>query len=563
MRYSEGVKRYNEETKKRIFDEIIAAAEKDYTAEISRKDNINMTVIEDNSKEDIIMRNTEGQAKIRSNRGGLIAAACAVLVVGGGIFAVNHMSGGSDVTPGSAGTSLTTDAEDSIPEETEAPKEEPEEGPDDIEELPDDAMGMWRLEASPEMIALVDSSDFIGEVIVESSARTTIDGVDYIDYLCSAKGNGEGNCTIFKDTTGMALDQVHIMQPAEDGVQAAEDGAAVLLAAKKSSFGNDTLVMDNSLVMYRWDNELNLYRIMSKPGHVLDESVPADYCEDYENGYMEHDFDDYYKSMLANMSNVNGIDTINNWCAFNNEKLTIFTRDENSGSVYDEAAFGDLTFDVYREATIDEVRKDENGLVWLISWFYNEDGLDERFDGIVVEWVKDSATTDQGVEYVIDDRADGENSFDLNVHDAGTVTEGFEGYDLELGRLAYIPEEGEYVIQINVKNKDGSAFVDTDEPMNLIYGDVEAMFDYLEADDLTSGISWIDPDDSSTMCCVFAFHFDPEKDLQQMEASPEFTFEINQIQYNGENVDGLFKVNFKIDANDYFYVNGIGGQTAE
>ena len=64
MRYSEGVKRYNEETKKRIFDEKIAAAEKDYTAEISRKDNINMTVIEDNSKEDIIMRNTEGQAKI-------------------------------------------------------------------------------------------------------------------------------------------------------------------------------------------------------------------------------------------------------------------------------------------------------------------------------------------------------------------------------------------------------------------------------------------------------------------------------------------------------------------
>ena len=46
MRFSDGVKRYETDTKKRLFDEIIAAAEKDNIREISHADGETAVIIQ-------------------------------------------------------------------------------------------------------------------------------------------------------------------------------------------------------------------------------------------------------------------------------------------------------------------------------------------------------------------------------------------------------------------------------------------------------------------------------------------------------------------------------------
>ena len=89
MRYSEAVKRHKLETKQRIFNSILEAAEKEKFASPSADNRgyrygTEDTETETKKKETITMRSTQIN-EVRSRKGGVIAAACAVLLIGGGL----------------------------------------------------------------------------------------------------------------------------------------------------------------------------------------------------------------------------------------------------------------------------------------------------------------------------------------------------------------------------------------------------------------------------------------------------------------------------------------------
>lgn len=116
MRYSEAVKRHKLETKQRILNSVLEAAEKEnnkpsaifgnYDTAYNTDRNRNNTDRETEKKETITMRNTQIN-EVRSRKGGIIAAAaCAALVIGGGIsLFANSSEIGLKTTPAASSAS--------------------------------------------------------------------------------------------------------------------------------------------------------------------------------------------------------------------------------------------------------------------------------------------------------------------------------------------------------------------------------------------------------------------------------------------------------------------------
>jgi hypothetical protein len=127
MRYSEAVKRHKFETKQRIFNSIMEAAEKEKSAARSAyAQNIKIDTAGRVKKEAITMSVSRSNSEInevRSRKGGVIAAACAVLVIGGGV-AMFANSGSIDVDNIMAGSAASEGAESDIASSSEAPKTE-------------------------------------------------------------------------------------------------------------------------------------------------------------------------------------------------------------------------------------------------------------------------------------------------------------------------------------------------------------------------------------------------------------------------------------------------------
>ena len=93
MRYSDVAEKYYKETKNRILENVLAAeensGERSRVITIGEKNNIEKT---ENEERNIMTNNS---AKIRSNKG-MIAAACAVFIMGSGIFAMNSLKAAND-----------------------------------------------------------------------------------------------------------------------------------------------------------------------------------------------------------------------------------------------------------------------------------------------------------------------------------------------------------------------------------------------------------------------------------------------------------------------------------
>ena len=88
MRFSDGVNRYHNEKKESILNSVLDSAQ---SGPSNSKD-----------REGIIMTTNEnniGSAKVKTKKSGIIAAACAVLVLGGAVtfFAMNGKDGGTDI----------------------------------------------------------------------------------------------------------------------------------------------------------------------------------------------------------------------------------------------------------------------------------------------------------------------------------------------------------------------------------------------------------------------------------------------------------------------------------
>ena len=587
MRFSDGVKRYNEENKKRIFDEIIAAAEKENSDNISRGDNdndINRDKQTDN-REDKTMNNT---ARIRSSKGGIIAAACAVIVVGGGLLAANHMSGKPDIAPRSTAASVTTDAEDSTTYEntdpytektdddsaeddrteggTEGKKEDSkadnkkkddsktesskaesskssadDSKPNDsqaekketeltkiapIDEL-DIRRDSWLDEASADAVRLIDGSEFIGEAIVKSSTTEEINGKTYDVFICNTKGDGNGNCPVFKNTLGVRFDEVRIMRPVTDGSKTVNDGDKIFVLAKngvQSETGEFSLELVEPSTVFKWDNRLKKYVNADQPGHPVDKGDYTPYAE-YENGLYEHDVDDYLKSVLSSTEGINDLDFVNNWCAYNNIELRIYEV----------------------PITPEQVEDFKKGDMYSMSFFCGDHKAnDHSFHGLVMEVASGVVLTEEEAQALLE--SEFEPEYDLKISDKGQVIEGFEDFNIELHSLSYDPSYLNYTIELGITKKDGSNYENSDDDMELVYGDLQPLMDATKTEWLNVGPNYVDDNNPKLMIATIQCSCD--RDLRTAGKPQDVTLEVNQITYHDKVYEGLFRVSFKADVND-------------
>ena len=576
MRYSEGVKRYNEETKKRIFDEIIAAAEKNNTADISHRDNVN-AVIKETEKEDKNMERGNGQARIKSSKGGLIAAACAVLVVGGGIFAVNNKSGKNDFVPKAASTSLTTDAEDSTAEESKAEdsskaEKEPEEKfkEENVQDERRNDEEIWRIDATKDAVRLVEASDFIGDLQIVNIMKEEIDGKNYVAYYCSITDDNNNGSVIFKYNGEEALTRLCILQadPGSDDILP-KVGEKVLVMAKngvKSTSGGYSLELTDNGTMFRWDNSVNRYVNVFKPGHIIGEGEEGIFG-DYENGLYEHEADDYYRSMLITMTGTDNYAAIENWCAYNGvqcRKIIVSGQNFKKGELIgycwfsqadDGVDYNGITLEISDGESYDPSEEDS------VSDNVTEDKSENNNDNNT-ETNNDNNTdnnTENKTETKDDNKEDNktdnktDNNTDsrfveLNVHDSGTTTKEFGDYNIELGRLRYDSEECIYYVIFNVTKKDGSAFTqaELDEaPIDLVYGDLMPYIYKINSSELELyGAEISDSDPAVAEIKLSA----QTKGEPYVESGA--TLEVNTIRVGDKEISGLFNVTFDIDIYD-------------
>lgn len=598
MRFSDGIKKYGNENRKRIFDEIIAAAEKDSAEDISRRDDKthDKKDKQTDKREDktMIMNNT---ARIRSSKGGLIAAACAVLVVGGGLLAANHMSGKPDISPRSTGASVATDAEDSTAEnftETDT-KTTDDHGADDngtddskadnnkkedknkkdsksesskvdesksesskaadskaddtnadsikaddskaekkaveltkiapIDEL-DKRRDSWLREASADAVRLVDGSEFIGEAIVKSSTTEKINGQTYNVYLCNTKGDGNANCPVFKNTLGVAFDEVRIMRPVTDGAKAINDGDKIFVMAKngvQSETGEFSLELVEPSTVFEWDNRLKMYVNVDQPGR----SVNGDYVQfsDYENGLYEHDVDEYLKDVLSSTYGVNDLGFLNNWCAYNNVELRIY-----------EVPVNTIQADMY-------MKGDALGMSYFSG---DHNAKDYSFNGLVLEVANGEVLTEEE-EYALLE-AELEPEYELKVNDKGQVIEGFEDFNIELHALKYDPSYLIYTVELGITKKNGSEFENSDDYMDLEFDDLQPLMEASKTNYVDVGPTYVDDNNPKLMLSLVKCSGD--RDLRIYGKSQEVTLEVNKITYHNKTYNGLFRVKFKVDAND-------------
>ena len=536
MRCSEGIKRHSDETKKRIFDEIIAAAENGDTTDISHRDS-SKAIITDISREDNKM-NTNTNARIKSRKGGIIAAACAVLVVGGGIFAANHMSGknGIDTAPGAmAGAGSSTDAEDTTlygkaeeeASEDSTAEDEEEKTESQAEDRPvdlSDGEEYWRSEASEDAERLVDGSDLIADMQIVNILTENIDGKDYTAYYCSLIDEEGNSGMIYKYTGDEDISRVCILQERFEGQVdlLPKVGDKVFVMAKnevQSTSGAYSLELTEDVTIFKWDNEVKTYQNYLKPGHAVgtDESGKV---SDYEDGIYEHDVDDYYKSMLSlttyDEARFDDWSVIENWCRFY-----------------------DVPFRTVEESGTGGIPKGAiSGIEW--STIYNTD-----FDGVTV-FVSDGTDDENGKS--IDKGTEG--AVHLNIHDKGVTKEEFESYDLELGDLCYDEAGNSLIIVINVTKKDGTEFAaDFDNnQIDLIYGDLEPMMKLTESELLSTGLTWVSEEDSHVLKygCVLC----GGTDLKNIDKTVPVTISVNTIKTPEKEETGLFEATFNIDVDD-------------
>ena len=574
MRYSDGVKKYNEETKKRLFDEIIAAAEKEMAAEISLDDN-DTTTTGDDRKEEITMRRTEDRAMIRSSKGGIIAAACALVVVGSGLAAANHMSGSNDIRPASAGSSMTTDAEDieysddSDAEEADGDaegkiveKEKKDTDKKDAEDKKkdnDDDRSIdedyWRMDATEDEIRLVDGSDFIGDVQIVNIMKEEIDGKNYVAYYCSLTDENNNGGLIYKYTGSEVLSRICILQedPGSD-IILPKVGDKIFVMAKngvKSTSGGYSLELTEDGTIYKWNNDIDKYVNVFKPGHFIGENEEGIYGE-YVNGLYEHEVDEYYKSMIVTMTNGDDSTTVENWCKFNNEairKVMVSGQDHPKGTLLfyrwfgyceDDPSFNGITLE-YSDGTSytgtydggHAENTDEN----------TNDSREENKPENKTEERTDNKTENKPA---VNDLPAG--YIELNVECTEKTETEFDDYNIGLGRLYYDTIGSDYYVVFSLTKKDGSVFTqaELDEaPIDLVYGDLEPYFHAINPNELSMGFAKISENDPTV--AEISLMAETNGEPYYVKNAP---IDIVAIRVGDREISGHYNVMFTIDVNN-------------
>ena len=487
MRFSDGVNRYHNEKKESILNSVLDSAQ---SGPSNSKD-----------REGIIMTTNEnniGSAKVKTKKSGIIAAACAVLVLGGAVtfFAMNGKDGGTDIKTSpmaQPGVSSAADDEDSKTD-------------DSSKTLEPDAP----VSGSTEYLTTYPA------VVMEPSDKGTIvegfEGYNIeVKYLLEDLWKGIDSYA--QHSYGIVVDV-----SAKDGYELPWADEA---QKKFSHFGEVWIDNGHTQFMYLLDADTVLsygYKTQNEDGEeVLRFVIAADVDE---GSKLDKDTE-----LTFNVNTVYwGVgDVISTEGSF---KAT---------ETFDEARTLDTALEIPYEIITDEPI--------------------EELSATDSETEETAVTTATAAEADVDENCDVEEpdipSADMGIglvtNDSGRITEGFEGLDIEISELWYVPEENIYGVAFNVRKTDGSPLDWTfEDAPYFIYGDLEPFMQAANAEsvDMTGG--WAADNDPNTM--RFLLSSTPKSSGAAAIEGKEIPISIVGIAIDGKEVaKGNFEASIRYD----------------
>lgn len=448
------------------------------------------------NREDITMttnvNETVGQARVKSRAGGFIAAACAALVIGGGAAAY-----------------LSTNAPETTPKAASAAPAASSSQADDVSQAEPDEPIL----SDPDEPLLYATTP--GVVLAPDDAGTIEDGFEGFDikvsYLVEDLWKGVANYA--QHSYGVVIDVT-----AKEGYELPWSDEE---SAPNMHFGELWLNADNSefFRLMETDAVLNYgFKTVNNDGEdVFRFVIAAEVADDFD-----------LDSSTEVMFGISGI-------YWGDSRAT-------GGIEKSEGKF-------IASETFDDTRTLDEELIIPYAMETNAP-VDETF----VPETDPSSETEPETD-VPDDSQNttqelSEKAITLNVDDHGTITEGFEGLDIRISELWYIPATLEYGVAIDVKNADGTPLDwDIYDGIDIIYNDLTPFMEATDAENLSISGGWEKEGEPGTL--RFLVFSEPKADMKEVDENAEISFGFNTITVGGEVVaSGNFEANFHFNTND-------------
>ncbi len=476
MRYSDGVAKYSEEKKKNILNAVIGSDNAVSSAE---------------NREEITMT-TNGQARIKGKKSGLIAAACAALIIGGGSAAYLSMKIPEKevrTTPAASAPQekLSEDKQSSQPmafmdmvENTDAIFEG---------EITDIRIGELTADGM-----VFDASE---EEVKNADSITKTDSLGAY-YQYTVKTNGIA--FVYSDEEVDIPDEVTFIKPLDEDKADAGTGVGINVGDKDLFFLRHSELSSvewepttvNSV--FEYDNSTHSYK------NDIEEGVYEDEITDYMLKYFSYEEKEFVTS----------------WADYHEEPYT--TR-----FGFGNVAPGCVISVEYADDHYDIIVQQE------------EPGQELEEEPAETEGSENEAPLGQG----------------LKTDDQGSIIEGFEGLDIKISELWYVPEQNIYGAAIDVKNTDGTplSWGYDGSAMTMVYDDLTPFMEATDADSVTMLGGWAKEGEPNTM--RFLISTEPKADADGVDENTEIFLGINAItdEEGNEVATGKFEAHFHFDLN--------------
>ncbi|MBR1422289.1 MAG: hypothetical protein IJ571_02445 [Ruminococcus sp.] len=446
------------------------------------------------NREDITMTTnvieTSGRARVKSRAGGFIAAACAALVIGGGAAAYFSMKA-PETTPKAA--SAAPAASSSQADEVSQPQlEEP-------------------VISDPDTPTIYATSPDV--VIAPDDAGTVEDGFEGFDIKVSylVKDLWKGVANYAQHSYGVVIDV-----STKEGYELPWSGEE---SAPNMHFGELWLNTDHSEFFRLMDTDAVLsygFKTVNNDGEdVFRFVIAAEVADDFD-----------LDSSTEVMFGISGI--------YWGDSRATGGIEKSEGKFIAAETFDDMR-------TIDEEL--------IIPYAMETEPID------VISVPETDASSEAEPETTVFDDSQNttqelsEKAITLNVDDHGRITEGFEGLDIRISELWYVPATLEYGVAIEVKSADGTPlYWDLYSGIDVIYNDLTPFMETTDAENLHISGGWEKEGEPGTF--RFLVYSEPKADTK-VDENAEISFGLNTITVGGEVVaSGNFEANFHFNTND-------------
>lgn len=482
MRYSDGVAKYSEEKKKNILNAVIGSDNAVSSAE---------------NREEITMT-TNGQARIKGKKSGLIAAACAALIIGGGSAAYLSMK--------------TPEKEVRTTPAASAPQEK----------LSEDKQSSQPM-AFMDMVENTDAI-FEGEIteikvgaltpdgMVFDASKKDVENADSITktdsfgnyFQCTVKMNGIA--FVYSDEEVDIPDEITFIMPVDS-----ENSKFDNNGEESSTVGMK--VGDRDLFFLRHSELSSVEWEPTTVNSVFEyDNSTHSYKNDIEEGAYEDEITDY----MLNYFSYEEKEFVTSWADYHEEPYT--TR----------FGFGNVA----------------PGCVISVEY------ADDHYD-IIVQQEEPGQELEEEPAETEGSENEAPLGQELKTDDQGRIIEGFEGLDIKISELWYVPEQNIYGAAIDVKNTDGTplSWGDDSSAMTMVYDDLTPFMEATDADSVTMLGGWAKEGEPNTM--RFLISTEPKADADGVDENTEIFLGINAItdEEGNEVATGRFEAHFHFDLN--------------